>query len=281
MAPSSAIPVPWRLLLRRAQYQVVPILTMLICTALVGWMWMRNARSHTVFGEVNAVRVSVESKFDGMLVELPQPVEIFDTVRKGQVVARIDVEAAELQLQRLLAEVESLRASQGAESGEATPAGAAIREREARIAELRARIEARDITSPIDGTVMQIFERPGESVKLALPGDSARLAMPIMTIAANRGDFIIGYVRPTQMLRPEAGMRVTIRPQNSASGGSIGSHVMSVAPQLQALPNRYLRDPDIVEFALPVQIALPAESDLKPGEMVDIVFYPNQHTDAR
>src|SRR5687767_7816858 len=176
---------------------------MLLCTLLVWWLWVRNARSNTVFGEVNAVRVSVESKFDGMLVELPDPVEVFDVVKKGQVVARIDTEAAELQLERLEAEVESLRAALGSD---AAAASAAIREREARIAELRARVEARDIKSPIDGTVMQIFESPGES---------ARLAMPVMTIAAERADFIIGYVRSNQMLRPKPGMQVTVRPQNT------------------------------------------------------------------
>ena len=269
MKNGSAIPVPWKLMLRRARYQMVPIFTMLVSTALVGWLWVRNARSMTVFGEVNTVRVSIESKLEGVLVDLPRPIEMFDVVRKGQVVARLDMDLAEKQLERLLAELESLKAGEGA-AATTRPAAAVIREREAQIAELRARINARDIKSPIDGTVTQIFERPGESAKLTLP---------IMTIAAERGDFIIGYVRPTQALRPMPGMTVTIRPRNTASARSYSSYVNSVAPQLSALPDRHLRNIDIVEWALPVQIALPPESDLKPGELVDLVFHPG--TSAR
>jgi multidrug resistance efflux pump len=251
------IPVPWRLMLRRAQYQIAPIAAMLICTAIVGWLWMRNARAITTQGEVNVVRVSVESKIDGLLVEIPQPVRQFDVVRKGQVIARLDLDLVEKQVERLQSEIDSLKRT--------SPANPVIAEREAQIAELRARLDARDIKSPIDGTVMQIHERPGQSAKPALP---------IMVIAAERGDFIVGYVRENQGVRPTHGMEVTVRPRGGTTTRSLQTFVESVAPQLAPLPARYLRNPAVIEWALPVQIALPAEADLKPGEMVDLVFHP-------
>jgi multidrug resistance efflux pump len=262
-----SIPVPWRLMLKRAQYQLVPVGTMILCTMLVAWLWVRNARSLTVFGEVNAVRVSIESKYPAMLLELPRQVEMFDTVRKGQIIARLDVDVEERQLERLEAQLDSLKKDGGDPATTTRPVSMAMRDIEAQMGELRARIDARDIKSPIDGTVMQIFDRPGES---------AKLAMPIMTIAADKGDFIICYVRQNQVVRPAVGMAVTVRSRASSSGYSFTSHVSSVAPQVQALPERYQRDRNIVEYALPVQVELPPEADVRPGEMVDVVFHPSQ-----
>jgi multidrug resistance efflux pump len=253
------IAVPFALLLRRAQYQIVPILTMILCIVLAGWLWTRSTRSPLAFGEVNVVRVLLESKIEGMLEELPHPVRVFDTVKSGQVIARLDLELLQKQLERLNAEVEALNASMPATQ----PGGLLIAEREAQMAELRARLNARDIKSPIDGTVMEIFQRPGQSTVLA---------KPIMTIAADKGDFIIGYIRENQGIRPAPGMSVTVRTRGQ-SRKSLESTVASVAPQYEQLPDRHLRNPDFPEWALPVQITLPAEADLKPGELVDLIFH--------
>jgi multidrug resistance efflux pump len=255
--PDHPVPVPWKLLLRRAQYQIVPIMTMIVCTILAGWLWTRTSRSPLAFGEVNVVRVNIESRIVAMLEELPQPVRVFDTVKNGQVVARLDLELLQKQLERLHSEVESLSASPTSQPT------LVIAEREAQMAELRERLSAREIKSPIDGTVMKIFQRPGESAKLALP---------IMTIAADRGDFIIGYIREDQAIEPTPGMRVTVRTRG-ANRRSMQSYVASVAPQVEALPDRHLRNVDIPEWALPVQIKIPPEADLRPGEVIDLIFH--------
>ena len=258
-AERKVIPVPWRLLMRRAQYQIVPIATMLVCTVIVAWLWIRNVRSLMVSGDVCAVRVRVESKYEGMLIELPQPVRLFDSVKNGQVIARLDTTQVEAQLKRVTAEIESLKKS--------SPDSPVIREREGTLAELNARLDARDIKSPIDGTVTQVYERPGQSAKLALP---------IMTIAADRGEFIIGYVRENQMLHAKAGMGVTVRSRAPGkSQRSFESTVNTVGAQVQELPQRYWRRIDTAEFGLPVQVLLPPECDFRPGENVDLIFHPN------
>jgi multidrug resistance efflux pump len=249
-----AIPTPPSLLLRRARYQILPIVTMALCALLAGWLWARNARSIAAFGEVSGVRVSLESKYEGMLQELPRPVKLFDSVRAGQVVARIDTGAAEAELRQIEAELKAAGNSPTAAS------------RSARAEELRQRIGARDITSPIDGTVVEILERPGQS---------AQLAMPIMTIAADRGDFIVGYLRPDQAIRPSPGMVVNIRTRGSPVR-TMQSYVQSIGPQVQALPKRYFANPDVAEFALPVQVSMPPEADLRPGEVVDLFLRPGE-----
>jgi multidrug resistance efflux pump len=98
-----------------------------------------------------------------------------------------------------------------------------------------------------------------------------------MTIAADRGDYIVGYVRENQGVRPKPGMPVTVRVRGGGtSQRSMQSYVESVAPQVEKLPARFLRNPNINEWALAVQIALPPESELKPGEMVDLTFHPDK-----
>ena len=261
MPAQSPIRTPWSLLLQRARYHVVPIVTMAVSVALAGWLWNRNARSAVTTGEVNAVRVSIESKFPGLLEELPNPVRVFDTVKSGQIIARLDVAAAAAELQRLEGELERVRAQLPAAERDSNPA---VADRQARVTELRRRIDARDIKTPIDGTVMQIFERPGQS---------ADLGQPIMTIAADRGEFIIGYLREGQAARPIPGMHVTVRTRG-AGARSMRSYVEGVAPQVEPLPERHLRKLAVPEWALPVKIAVPPEAELKPGEMVDLVFHP-------
>jgi len=84
-----------------------------LSTVLAGWLWVRHARSATGTGEVSAVRITVESKVEGILEKLPQPVHVFDSVRDGQLIARVDLGLVEKQLQRLRAEAERMRERRG------------------------------------------------------------------------------------------------------------------------------------------------------------------------
>jgi multidrug resistance efflux pump len=271
--PDPAMPtlaVPWSLKLRRARYQIAPVATMLVCSALAAWLWTRHARMAGGTGEVSAVRVSLDSKVDGILEKLPQPVHIFDSVRDGQLVARVDLSLDEKQLQRLRAELERIRASGGGGGGSgATTRPAAdplVVEREMQIAELQARLDAREVKSPVDGTVMEIHKRPGEG---------ARAGKTIMVIAAKDAPFIMGYLREDQPLRPVPGMKVTIRTRGGATPRrAFDTYVASVAPQVEPIPPRHLRNPNVPEWGMPVQIAIPPEAELRPGELVDLVFWP-------
>jgi multidrug resistance efflux pump len=251
-------------MLRRARYQIAPIATMLTCTVLAVWLWARHARSSVAVGEVSAIRIPIESKVDALLAELPQPVAVFDRVSKGQVIARLDMTLVETQLARMLAEMEQLQTPTAGER----PAGPLAAEREAQIAELRAKLEARDLKSPINGTVMEVLRRPGQSTPLG---------QPIMTIAAEEADCIIGYMREDQPLRPVPGMAVTVRKRSGTTPRrAFESYVMAVAPQVMPMPSRHLYKVDVPEWALRVQVAIPPEANLTPGEIVDLSFYPKR-----
>ena len=103
-----SIRTPWPLVFRRVRFQFVPIVTVLASACLAGWIWASQAHSAVGTGEVEAIRVMIECKSDGVLEPLPRPVNIFDAVTSGQVVARLDTRAAEAELRRLEEELSQL-----------------------------------------------------------------------------------------------------------------------------------------------------------------------------
>jgi len=260
MSDQSSLAIPWKLKLRRARYQIVPVATMLVIMALATWLWHRHANTATATGEVDAVHVSIESKVEGVLEKLPHPVHVFDTVRNGQLIGRIDLSVVDKQVLRMRAELERMRAT-------SQPPDPIIAEREAQIAELQSRLDAREIKSPIDGTITEIRGYPGEG---------AKLGKTIMVVASNESDFITGYLREDQPVRPAPGMKVLVRRRAaSQTQRTFESYVESVAPQFEKMPSRHLRNPNVPEWVLPVQVAMPTDAQLTPGELVDIVFKPN------
>ena len=88
--------------MRRVRYQLVPVLTLVLCTTLAGWLWFRRGGSVTAIGSVSALQLHVNSKIDGLLVHLPadRKVQIFDTVSAGEILARLDSGHIEAQIQR-------------------------------------------------------------------------------------------------------------------------------------------------------------------------------------
>src|SRR4051812_17197189 len=99
MSTNIKIATPLPLYMQRLRHQTLPFLTVLVCAAVAAWLWTRQNRTAFATGEVGAVRVEIESKYEGILQELPQPVRLFDTVRAGQIVARLDTAIAESELQ--------------------------------------------------------------------------------------------------------------------------------------------------------------------------------------
>jgi hypothetical protein len=98
-----------------------------------------------------------------------------------------------------------------------------------------------------------------------------------VTIAAEDAPFIIGYMREDQPLRPVNGMSVTVRTRSGTTPRrAFESHVMGVAPQVMPMPSRHLYKVDVPEWALRVQVAIPPEAELTPGEIVDLTFYPKR-----
>ncbi|HEV8290349.1 MAG TPA: HlyD family efflux transporter periplasmic adaptor subunit [Tepidisphaeraceae bacterium] len=317
------IPTPLPLLMRRVRYQIVPILTLLVCLILSSWLWVRRGGSVTAIGSVNAIQLPVNAKIDGLLVNLPadRKIQIFDSVSAGEVVARLDSSHIQAQIERETDRLNEVRrqieminkikpknpttapttATPPLPADEAAVAArlkgsarAAIVKAEmaetdadseilnspllqnklslemmansyqAKIQELEQRILAQDIKAPISGTIISIHRVPGQAVTAG---------QAIMTIASEKGDYIVTYVRQTQVIQPKEGMTVNVHLRSAPR--TLRSHVASVGPQVEKIPPEHLRDSRILEWGLPVHVAIPPDTKLRPGELVDLFFRPN------
>jgi multidrug resistance efflux pump len=251
MSTNGHISTPIPLRLRRMQYQFLPVASLMVAASLAAWIWTGQSRSATASGEVEAIRVDVEPYFEAVLEEIPKPVKLFDTVSAGQVVARLDTSAAEAELRKLEQEL----------SAGANPAAALI---QARIDQLRAQINHKDLKSPIDGTVTSIHKRPGEG---------AKLGKPIVTVASSKSSFIIGYLREERMVRPTQGMTVIIQSRTKPTR-QYRSYIVTAGAQVEALPYRHWRNPQVAEWGWPIQAAMPPDAELAPGELVELIIKP-------
>jgi multidrug resistance efflux pump len=145
--------------------------------------------------------------------------------------------------------------------------GEAVAEAEAKrklIEATELRLSSLEIRAPIDGVISTLYYRPGATL---------RLGEPIMTIAANEGQFILSYVRQGRNLEPQPQMVVDVRrrviPREAGKG-----YIERVGSQVELVPPNQCRDPRAMEWGLPVQIRIPTNLKLRPGELVDLRLEP-------
>jgi multidrug resistance efflux pump len=278
------ISTPFPLLVRRFRYQVLPALTMVAALVAAGWLYILRGGAFSNIGEVNIIRSTVTTKVDGMLAQgddAPgRTFQVHDTVRKGELVARLDPRPLRAEQNRYAEELRRLEEQLGAVTGGAatrpaggTPGGVsditalriAIAAAEGKLRELEEQLQHLDITAPIDGTITSIR---------AFPGQAVRVGDPIMTIASDQGQFIVSYIRTNQAVRPEPNMLVDVRVRSTQTIHS--ARVISIGPQVEMVPEQQCRDPRVPEWGLPVHVTLPHGVALRPGEIVDLIFHPGR-----
>ncbi len=147
---------------------------------------------------------------------------------------------------------------------ELAPIEAAAVVQQSRIAELELEISRLAIRAPIRGRVVAVHHWPRENVK---PGD------PIVTVAAEQGRYLIGYVRQEQHIRAKVGMQVDVRVR-AAISRPVSTVVERVGPQVEPIPLHLCRDPKMPEWGLPVRITCPKDFAGHPGELFELTFKP-------
>ena len=85
------IPTPITVRWRRLQYQVVPVLTVVLCS-LVAWRLWQAAPRVTALGQVNVETADVRSPSAGVLLDLPPAhlPRLYELVTAGQLLARVE-----------------------------------------------------------------------------------------------------------------------------------------------------------------------------------------------
>jgi multidrug resistance efflux pump len=174
------------------------------------------------------------------------------------------------ELSRQVAEGEqnfrTLRLTNGPEISKVSddPLRAAIAVQESKLRLTEAELSPIVLKAPIDGIVSMIYHRSGEAVTAG---------QPILAIATLSPVRIVGYLRPPIMAEPQVGERVEVRTRGLHR--EVGwAQIVEVGAQLESLPATLLSPLKMasVEVGLPIDISLPANLKIRPGELVDITL---------
>jgi multidrug resistance efflux pump len=146
------------------------------------------------------------------------------------------------------------------------PLVAAIAVQESKLRLTEAELSPLVVKAPIDGIVTTIFHRVGEAVTAG---------QPIVAIATFNPVRIVGYLPVPLAAQPTVGMEVQVRTRGLRR--ELGkATVTEVGTQLESVPATLLGP---IHFAsivqgLPVDISLPPNLKILPGELVDITLPP-------
>ena len=280
------IPIPWRVRWLRFRHQLLPVITLLVCSVLTGWLWYHQTAGGHAVGAVEVLHLPVTSGVQGTLAYLTSvpgtnakgEIKVFDKVGEGDVVAVFDAapfktrrEAVQAELNELNKQLRSVTSSTDTNGSNNDAAvrekalRAQVKAKEQDLADLDQKIDSLQLRSPLSGTVTHVHRRPGQVVA---PGDI------IMEISADRSTAIVAYLRADQQqINPAKGMPVQVY-LNRRPAQTVMGQVDSVGGQIEPIPNRQLRDQKIPEWGLPVRVAVPDGFELRPGEVVTLNFKP-------
>lgn len=147
------------------------------------------------------------------------------------------------------------------------PMRATIAAYEAQLRQVEAELAPVLLRAPADGVVSAIFFRSGETVTAG---------MPILSIASTHSTRIIGYLRPPLLEEPQPGMKVEVRTRGLRRETG-AAEIVNVGAQLEPLP-LVLQNPlkpAGSELGVTVDITLPPNFPVRPGELVDVRLVPS------
>jgi len=118
------------------------------------------------------------------------------------------------------------------------------------------------LKAPMDGIVSTIYCRSGEAVI------AGQAIASISTLSPVR---IVGYLRPPIQDEPKVGMHVQVRTRGLRRDVGLAT-IMEVGSQLEAVPAVLLGSIKLSssELGLPIDISLPTNLKIRPGELVDL-----------
>jgi multidrug resistance efflux pump len=144
------------------------------------------------------------------------------------------------------------------------PLRAAIAVQESRLRLTEAELSPIALRAPIDGIVTAIYNHPGEAV---IAGK------PIVALATLTPVRIVGYLRTPLFDEPKPGTRVEVRTRGRHR--EVGSaQVVAVGTQMEPIPPVMSGPIKLasLDLGLPLDISLPVNLRIRPGELVDLRF---------
>ena len=149
----------------------------------------------------------------------------------------------------------------------ADPTHAAMALEEAKLRQVEAELSPITLRASMDGVITGIHFRSGESVTAG---------QPIITIASVQPVRIVGFMRAPNLDDPKVGMKVEVRMRGGQR--EIGlAQITEVGTQLEVPPLALASSakPANTELGLPLEISLPPNLKIRPGELVDLTLVRN------
>lgn len=120
------------------------------------------------------------------------------------------------------------------------------------------------VVAPVSGQVIEVRGEPGQPIKAG---------QTVLTLIADRGQSITAYIRAEERVQPKPGMAVDVV-QHADASKKFRAVVERVGPRFEPIPAAHLRGRKTEEWGLPVIITVPADANLRPGELVYIGWLP-------
>lgn len=166
--------------------------------------------------------------------------------------------AAATTIERRLAELSRL----GDPGTDAAPTNAALAELSRRLEEATAQAGPVTLVAPRAGMVQAVQRQAGESV---LPGESLFVISPL------RSERVVAYLRQPYPVELAVGLEVEVSTRER-DRRVFHSSVAQIGARLEVITNAlaFVRPNALVDTGLPFVVTVPADIQLRPGEVVDL-----------
>ncbi len=135
---------------------------------------------------------------------------------------------------------------------------------EERLAAVESGQSAIKLYAPMTGMVSDVLRRDGENVVI---GEA------LVNIVATQPERIVGYLRQPFPLEPAVGQQVEVRTYGRTRLHGLAS-ITRVGATFVPILNSALHPATTPEVGLPIEVSLPPDLRLRPGELVSLVIRP-------
>jgi HlyD family secretion protein len=253
-----------------ARRRIVPVVVVVLVVAVAAGVWWyatqrQTQQDNTVSGTVEATEYQVAPAIAGRVETVT--VSEGDEVTEGQVIARLDTAALNLQVKQAQ---EAVRAAQAAVSqAKDTGTSADVRAANARVAQARAAVSLAKvqlgyatIKAPHAGIVVSVTTNAGEN---ASPGKT------LATISDPADLFVRVFIPETEIGTVKLGQKATVTTDSTSR--SYNGRVEFIASTAQFTPNNVETKDQRVKLVYEARVRITDPTgELKAGMPVDVAF---------
>lgn len=257
-------------MLMRKRIAIAAVVVLVAVAGYFGWMYFTTQKSAdgrlTGSGTIEATEVAVSPLTSGRIVSAPATEGV--AAMKGDVLFRIDSSVADVQVEQAAAGVSAAKAARD-QAKKDKKSTAEISAAQAQLDQARAQVKLAllqrsycTVTSPVDGTLLQIAMDAGEN---ASPGKT------LATLARLDELSVSVYVPESSIGQVRIGGKGTLKVDSSQS--AYPCTVTFVASQAEFTPSQVETKDQRVKLVYKVKLSVSDPSGtLKPGMPADVTF---------